>query len=417
MLTFLFPGSILFLASLLCVGLDALGPRLGIVSGIYPAAVFFACAAYGLRFNRSGPLYGALCTAAVLWFLKAPWPVHGAWDLRWRLAYCSCSVLLPLDLCALCLLRERGVFTRHGIFRLFVLAAQPLMVAMAARGGQARLVEALEQDILPWSFPSFLKIPEACLLSGLAGLILCAAAYALRKGAREAGFFWALCACLAAFASGPDRDAAAFHLAGSSLILLVSMVELSHAMAFKDELTGLPGRRALKEEFSKLGPRYCLAMVDIDHFKKFNDTHGHDAGDQVLRMVASRLARVGGGGRAFRYGGEEFAIVFQGRHAVGAHLHLEELRSSLASSDFVIRSASRTRRRKGEAVPQGGGRRRVAVTVSIGAAASGAARSAPEEVLKAADKALYRAKKKGRNRVEVSGRRPRALRPRPSCAR
>jgi diguanylate cyclase (GGDEF)-like protein len=52
-------------------------------------------------------------------------------------------------------------------------------------------------------------------------------------------------------------------------------------------------------------------MSDVDHFKRFNDTHGHDVGDQVLRLVASKLSKVSGGGRAYRYGGEEFALVFR----------------------------------------------------------------------------------------------------------
>lgn len=81
-------------------------------------------------------------------------------------------------------------------------------------------------------------------------------------------------------------------------------------MAYQDELTSLPGRRALKEYLLKLGSEYTIAMFDIDHFKKFNDTHGHDVGDQVLRMVASKLATVSGRGKSFRYGGEEFTLVF-----------------------------------------------------------------------------------------------------------
>jgi len=75
----------------------------------------------------------------------------------------------------------------------------------------------------------------------------------------------------------------------------------------------LPSRRALIERLPSLGRRYTVAMVDVDHFKNFNDTYGHDAGDQVLRMVASRLGEVSGGGTAFRYGGEEFTILFPGK--------------------------------------------------------------------------------------------------------
>ena len=60
-----------------------------------------------------------------------------------------------------------------------------------------------------------------------------------------------------------------------------------------------------------------VAMVDVDHFKKFNDTYGHDTGDSVLRMIATKLQKVGGGGTAYRYGGEEFSIIFNGKNKKG----------------------------------------------------------------------------------------------------
>ena len=71
-------------------------------------------------------------------------------------------------------------------------------------------------------------------------------------------------------------------------------------------------RRMVDMALEDLGRRYCAAMVDVDHFKRFNDKHGHEVGDQVLKMVARCLSRVPGG-RAYRYGGEEFAVLFPGR--------------------------------------------------------------------------------------------------------
>ena len=88
-------------------------------------------------------------------------------------------------------------------------------------------------------------------------------------------------------------------------------------MAYDDELTGLPARRALNEALTRLRGVYTVAMVDIDHFKRFNDEHGHDVGDQLLRMVGARVGEVRGGGRAFRYGGEEFAVLFPGSGRAG----------------------------------------------------------------------------------------------------
>jgi len=172
-------------------------------------------------------------------------------------------------------------------------------------------------------------------------------------------------------------------------------------MAFRDELTGLPSRRDLNERMMGLGRKYTIAMCDVDHFKQFNDTHGHDLGDQVLKMVAAKLAEVSGGGTAYRYGGEEFTVLFPGREAAQTLPHLEALRASVESYKIAVRAPDRpekpepaTRRRGSfrEANP-------VSVTISIGVAERSAALATPEDVIKAADKALYRAKSNGRNRV------------------
>jgi diguanylate cyclase (GGDEF)-like protein len=171
-------------------------------------------------------------------------------------------------------------------------------------------------------------------------------------------------------------------------------------MAYHDELTRLPARRALNDALLRVDGTYTVAMVDVDHFKKFNDTHGHDVGDQVLRMVAGRLAQVPGGGRAFRYGGEEFAVLFPGKTAAESAPHLETLRTSVAHATFTTRGQDRPKRKPKSARARSMSGRQLAVTVSIGAAeARGSV--LPEQVVKAADKALYRAKEGGRNRVAL----------------
>ena len=190
------------------------------------------------------------------------------------------------------------------------------------------------------------------------------------------------------------------------MVLVISaVVQESFDLAFRDDLTGLPGRRALNNTLKQLGHSYTLAMVDVDHFKKFNDTHGHDAGDQVLKLVASRLARVGGGGRAFRYGGEEFTLVFDGVDARAAREAIEQVRKAVAEAQMQLRNRSqrdgndsRGQQRRG----QGGSGKTVNVTVSIGVADHRAA-DTPQAVIKAADKALYAAKDSGRNCVRVHG--------------
>lgn len=183
---------------------------------------------------------------------------------------------------------------------------------------------------------------------------------------------------------------------------MLAAFEVFFSMAYIDELTSLQGRRSLNETLLNQGSQYAIAMIDIDHFKKFNDTYGHKTGDQVLKMVASGLEKISGGAKTFRYGGEEFAAVFPGKTAREAWPYLEEYRQRVASTPFIVRSKGR---RKSTA-KQGGalkieGRKTVQVTVSIGISSPDRHLNRPEKVLKAADKILYKAKKAGRNRVMV----------------
>lgn len=157
----------------------------------------------------------------------------------------------------------------------------------------------------------------------------------------------------------------------------------------------------MSEMLLKLGSGYSVGMVDIDHFKQFNDRYGHDVGDQVLRMVSAKLERISGGGKAFRYGGEEFAVVFPGQSASDVLPHLESLRRDIQASCFVLRGPDRPKKKPDIPKPQSGPRKAVLVTVSIGVAERDEDKRKPDQVVKAADKALYRAKDAGRNQVTL----------------
>ncbi|KAF2389708.1 MULTISPECIES: GGDEF domain-containing protein [Pseudomonas] len=187
------------------------------------------------------------------------------------------------------------------------------------------------------------------------------------------------------------------------LMIAAAVAHEAYQMAFRDELTGLPGRRALNERMQRLGRNYVLAMSDVDHFKKFNDTHGHDVGDQVLRLVASKLSKISGGGRAYRYGGEEFALVFAGKTLEECMPHLEVIRESIASYNIQLRNPDRPQDdQQGRQRRAGSAASSVSVTVSIGVAERLEQRT-PEQVLKSADEALYSAKGAGRNCVVAFG--------------
>lgn len=199
----------------------------------------------------------------------------------------------------------------------------------------------------------------------------------------------------------------------AGLMIVLSLVFDAHHIAYTDELTGLKGRRALNESFMGLGKRYAMVMVDIDHFKQFNDTYGHDVGDQVLKMVAAILDTVSGG-KAYRFGGEEFTLIFKNKSADYIIHEIERLRVDIASEMISVEIEDKTTAVKRKTKPT---LKEVGVTISLGLATPDKQHTTPEQVLKFADEALYKAKKSGRNKLVVakkanqSVKRPRGKKP------
>lgn len=171
-------------------------------------------------------------------------------------------------------------------------------------------------------------------------------------------------------------------------------LEETRRAAEEDHLTGLPNRRAFEgryeaeyREARSAAEPLCVAFCDIDHFKQVNDTHGHDAGDRVLRLVAENLARISNERcHVARHGGEEFVVLFRDATIDEAFEKLNGLRAQLASRRLVNRSTD---------LPIG------QLTFSAGIADVFASRNR-RLALKAADAALYRAKRNGRNRICVA---------------
>lgn len=402
LISLLVPGGLVFLASAVLAQTGAFTPWMPAASGIYLYTVLAAGLLLGWRFNRSRLFFAVLVLAiaerSLFTFARGPM----AATAQGKLVIHAVTILLPLNLALLSLLKERGIATAHGVWRLCVILAQPLVVAAACHSQFYALLPVLDTTF--FKLPLLRHIPGAplsqvALAAATVSLLLALAAFLARRGALESGFLWVMPTVLFALAARKSGYLYSYYLSTAGLILVVSVIESSHFMSFRDELTGLPARRSLNEYLLQLGSRYVVAMVDIDHFKKFNDTYGHDVGDQVLRMVASRLAKVTGGGKAFRYGGEEFTVIFPGRTIDQAQPHLEQLRIDIESAGFTLRGSDRPSRKPARTGTSGTPRKKVSVTVSIGMAEPGDRQNDPYATIKYADKALYRAKKAGRNRL------------------
>ncbi|MFH1350227.1 MAG: diguanylate cyclase [Pseudomonadota bacterium] len=399
--SFSMPGGLLVLAAVVLFQSGFLANWLPTIVRFYPYAVLGAGILLGWRFNRSRLVFGVLALTlaerSLLYYAGA----SGASTDPGRMIYNIVATLLPLNLAAISLANERGILTFRGIWRMGLILWQPLAIAFLWRYGYLRLFAYLEHDFFTVPILNRIPIHQPALLSfGMSFLVLLLVRIR-RGGAIESGFFWALVStglALVATGTGPLRT---LYFSTAGLILFISVIEASYSMAFRDELTGLPARRAMNEALLRLGSRYTISMVDIDYFKKFNDRYGHDVGDQVLRMVASRISKVAGGGKAFRYGGEEFSIIFPGKDVKETVPYLEQLRKSVALSGFGVRGRKRPSKKPENPKVLKGVKKQVSVTISIGVSERRDQNSSPQDVVKAADKALYRAKRAGRNRISI----------------
>jgi diguanylate cyclase (GGDEF)-like protein len=424
------PGGILLLAAVVLLSGGFLSISAAAVDFYYYAA-FAAGILLAWRFHSSRVLF------ALIMLLLA----HRALDFfsagraasigPGRIAFEAIAFLLPLNFIVLSLMRERGLGIPTITPRLVLLFLESVFVAILCRPGETTSPALLQAAFLNRSVFHWTKIPQLALLAFAASFAVLLVRFFLYRKPLEIGLFWSLVATFLGLQTNAVNRIAIGYWATAGLLLVASIIENTYVLAYHDELTSLPARRAFNEALLRLEAPYSIAVVDIDHFKSFNDTYGHDTGDQVLSMVAARLARVSGGGQAFRVGGEEFTILFPGKSMKEIVPHLDALRTLIEESRFRVRCTPERR-----SAPRGAGRRTedkkapagrsqtqprnlradsalsgLSVTVSIGVAEPGPKAREVEQVIQAADKALYRAKKAGRNRVE-SASEPRARTPR-----
>lgn len=393
LISMLTPGGVLLLAAW------ALQNEETVRDAAAPYAVYFCFAALAaaLLLSWYHDQSRLLCIASAVALTVAGFErLPGGVDV----AKLAVAFLLPVNFIVFTSLREGGVMTVDGLFKIGIVLGQALGVSSISEGN-----DRAARAFLSWGERSGVSswLPLTGQLSfAIAALTLLALVF-LRRTKVEQGLLWALIAMFLGLNHMMQPEAFLLYAGTTGLVLVFAVLEHGYDIAYRDELTGLLGRRAFNNVMGQLGRTYALAMCDVDHFKRFNDTHGHDSGDQVLKMVAAKLSKVGGGGRAFRYGGEEFAVVFAGRSAREAEPFVESVRQAIADTGFVLRGANRpaTKPREGSAAdvkkyPT------IQVTISVGLAEKSQRHSTSELVLEAADAALYRAKEDGRNRVKLA---------------
>ncbi|MFV1852546.1 MAG: diguanylate cyclase [Thalassospira sp.] len=332
--------------------------------------------AIGWWFNRGRAVFVMLLLLICYWLLVG----NGGGFSPDGLAFLRIATLylIPVNLLILGFTAERGVLNPRGIARMLILGLQIFVVLMLA--GQPDVGSALYQALDTRFFAAtgiLAVVPHPAMIISLLAVIL----LLVRHKPLETSFAAAIIAINVATVMG--LGIIQYGYLAATGVVLAGLAQEAWRMAFVDDLTGLPGRRALGHAMAELGNQYAIAMLDVDHFKKFNDTYGHDVGDIVLKKVARELARVGGGGKAFRYGGEEFTVVFAGRTAEKAQEPLEALRKRIADNKITPPEKNKA----------------VSVTISVGVSERDDDTTDPWGVLKRADQKLYEAKQAGRNRV------------------
>ncbi len=393
--------AVLAAAQFLIANGPSLPPSLAGLKVYGPYAALGLAGAICLWFNRGRAFLALLCL--VVAYVSYRTLIVGVEldQFASRTAFAALCVFVPANLALFSLLSERGLFNVFGLRRLLVIAAELAFAFWLLNEGVTGFADWVAKPLFAITWLKASVIPPGALLVLLLSLVVVTVRALLQEAPIEAAMAGALAAFGLAAQHAHQPTIFGLFIASGALLLLLGVLQDSYRMAFQDELTGLPSRRTLNERLMGLGGKYTIAMLDIDHFKQFNDAHGHDVGDQVLKMVATRLGQVRRGSRAFRYGGEEFTLVFAGRAIRQIMGELEELRAGIAQHRMVLRAADRPlEARAGRSLRVGTlPAKTVSVTISIGVAESNDKLKSPGEVLQAADKALYRAKEKGRNRV------------------
>lgn len=318
------------------------------------------------------------------------------------------TFLLPLNFVIFSFTKERGIFSRHGQKQLAIVLGQILIVAILLYYPVNAISTFFNMQYLSILNHRSTYVPQLSIISFEFSLLVLASMIIHQPSIRQGGFFASLIFIFLSFLNFDKPDVFTLFYALAGTVLIGSIIINSYSLAYHDELTGLSSRRALKQYLMTLDSNYSLAMVDVDKFKNVNDTYGHDVGDQVLRQLASYLQNAPGGAKAYRYGGEEFTLVYNGKTAKEAAEYANQLRKQIEQDSFNIRNKNerpqRNKKNK-KTVPskkKKNSSKKLNYTVSIGIAEHQAHHKTPFDTLKISDKALYTAKQKGRNCVVIA---------------
>lgn len=398
----LIPSAILLLSVLMLPMAAELQPaqRLGLVQ--LPYYLLALVAVLGLLLNRCREA-GAAMFLVILYYCIQTELQSPLEQVRPGSVYFLLSLFVPIGIAVLSLLPEKRSVEFWGVA---ALSFAPLLLVIGARVlDQAMLTETgLNQIWLPRADAPTILSAEGFYL--FAAAILCSlVAYFVRRGVAQAGLVFSLVFAFATLNWLHLSMISTVMILAGGLALFSGVISSLLHMLYQDELTGLANRKALNKAMATLNEGDILVMADIDKFKNLNDSHGHDTGDEVLKLVAAILNETGERAKVYRYGGEEFTLLFKGRDPDRALDAMQEIRKRIAAYPIVIRAHEQRPKRKPKQADKGAAyqeakivKKTIRTSISMGAVTLRQDEHMAE-ALKRADQQLYKAKKAGRNCV------------------
>ena len=321
-------------------------------------------------------------------------------------AYPLMCILYPINLCLLTDVKTNDLFLKSFIRKTIILLIEFFCIYFltyflpSLLGDRLNLIFQMNvSKILNFSFglfPSKLIMPPISFLIFIGYFTICAWRFKKAMDYIHTAFLSVFILTFVSFYFISDSMIPTILFLSATGCVLLALLQTSHTMAFLDELTNIPGRRALMNTLRQLeNQNYTFAMIDIDFFKRLNDSYGHEVGDQGLRMISARLTQHVRSGHLFRYGGEEFVLLYPHKRLEEVLDEIEETRELISTSDFLLRPKKRIHLNTIEKYPYMAS---IKITLSVGVSEK-TDNETGDDVMNIADQALYKAKQTGRNKT------------------
>ncbi len=393
------PGGVVFLAALVCIRPEVVPAWAQPLLSVLPTIVFIFGLVLGWVTDRARTVMAMLVLVAADRALGFFPPGAASPSFVGTLLFTIVGILLPVNLLLLSAIGDRGLLSRTTYSSVGFLFAQIGLAWWLSQSSGQEAAQILLTSAAFGGWFGWTPLPSAGLFAYVGALATGILQFVVSPTVVTGSALWALLTSFVAL-HGTSLGWPPSHFFGAAGIMLCWASVAAHYRAtYRDALTGIRSHAALDRALANLGRRYAIAILDIDRLREVNEAYSETIGDMVLQQVADVLASVSGGGKAFRYSGEEFAILFPDRSSADALPAMEQLRRQIEQCRVPAPARREPPRSTGPLRPRDGSPGTISVTVSIGIDDSFEHPTNVSDVIRAAYRALALAKLDGGNRV------------------